>query len=248
MHHKRMKRLFLPFLLLLVLCAGALYAGQYYHADSTAAAALSSDSSVTVSETDYGWHFDGPCDDTALIFYPGAKVEETAYAPLLRLLAAGGIDVCLVRMPLRLAILGMNRADAALRAHSYSRWIIGGHSLGGACASHYAAKSSGRLDGLILLAAYPMSRRPDDLDTLLLYGTEDGVLNRQAYDKKRSLAPAGAKEAVIEGGNHAQFGAYGSQKGDGAARIPARQQQEETVRIILQHVLQDGAAPSAPAP
>ena len=235
MHHKRKIRLLLPVLLLLAVCAAALYAGQYYRADNAAAAALSQDGSVTVSRTDYGWHFDGPSGDTALIFYPGGKVEETAYAPLLHLLAANGIDVCLVRMPLRLAILGMNRADAVLRSHSYSRWMIGGHSLGGACASASAAKNSGRLDGLILLAAYPMAKLPDDLDTLFICGTEDGVLNRQAYGKNRSLAPKDAEEAVIEGGNHAQFGSYGPQKGDGAAGLSALKQQEETVRIILRH-------------
>ncbi|UWG96942.1 alpha/beta hydrolase [Dehalobacter sp. DCM] len=36
----------------------------------------------------------------------------------------------------------------------------------------------------------------------------------------------------IKGGNHAQFGNYGLQKGDGIAQITADEQQSEAVRII----------------
>ena len=39
---------------------------------------------------------------------------------------------------------------------------------------------------------------------------------------------------VIEGGNHAQFGNYGPQEGDGTAGITAEEQQDETVRLILE--------------
>ena len=51
------------------------YTGRYYHADAKAAQALVSDSEVQVTETDYGWFFDGPSEDTGLVFYPGGKVE-----------------------------------------------------------------------------------------------------------------------------------------------------------------------------
>ena len=77
---------------ILVICF-LLYAEQYYHADQSALSALESDDTVSVSKTDYGWLFDGPSENDALIFYPGAKVEETAYAPLLHLLAKEGMAV-----------------------------------------------------------------------------------------------------------------------------------------------------------
>ena len=38
---------------------------------------------------------------------------------------------------------------------------------------------------------------------------------------------------MIEGGNHAQFGNYGAQKGDGEAVISAQEQQEETIRFVM---------------
>ncbi len=42
----------------------------------------------------------------------------------------------------------------------------------------------------------------------------------------------------IKGGNHAQFGSYGEQYGDGTAAIPAEEQRKITVDAILQTVNQ----------
>ena len=71
----------------LLMLVGAAYFSDYYRADATALGALESGGGVTVEETEYGWRFDGPSTTTALVFYPGAKVEASAYAPLLHLLA-----------------------------------------------------------------------------------------------------------------------------------------------------------------
>lgn len=218
---------------LVLAVAFALYVGRYYHADETAAEALVSDEAVLISQTDYGWLFDGPAEDRTLIFYPGAKVEETAYAPLLHTLAAAGVDVCLVRMPLRFAVLDTDRAEAVMQTRSCPHWYIGGHSLGGACASLFAAKNADRLDGVIFLGSYPDAQLEDDLRVLLLRGSEDRVLNLARYQKALPLANAHAVEYVIEGGNHAQFGSYGEQRGDGEATISADEQIEQSVRDIL---------------
>ena len=48
-----------------------------------------------------------------------------------------------------------------------------------------------------------------------------------------SFAPEAFYEYAIEGGNHAQFGNYGEQKGDGAALISAEEQQQQAVQFIL---------------
>ena len=232
------KRLWIiPFAVLVLLAVLFLgYTGQYYRADGTAEQALASDDSVTVEQTDYGWFFDGPSETDALVFYPGAKVEETAYAPLLHRLAGEGMDVCLVRMPFRLAVFGQDRASDVLDRYSYDRWYIGGHSLGGAMASGYASKHGDALDGVILLASYTVKELEDGLNTVLIYGSEDGVLNMDSYEKSRSNLPENAVEHVIQGGNHAQFGSYGKQKGDGEASISPEKQIEETVSVILSAV------------
>ena len=209
------------------------YAENCYHADRTAKAMLRSDSYVTVTPTETGRLFDGPGTEALLIFYPGGKVEETAYAPLLRLLADGGMDVALVKMPLRLAVFGIGKAGEVGEAAAYDRVYLGGHSLGGAMAADYAAKHPEEPDGLLLLAAYSTKPLPDSLPVLSVYGSEDGVLNRENYEKNRSNLP-NLQEVVIEGGNHAQFGSYGQQKGDGEAVILPEMQQGRTAEAILE--------------
>ncbi len=222
-------------LALFVLCA-VVYVGTYYHADEAAAESLVSGGNVRIEETAYGWLFDGPSDDRAMVFYPGGKVEETAYAPLLRRLAESGMDVCLVKMPVRLAILNTDAAGDVMEAEDYRNWYIGGHSLGGVCASKFAAEHPDDIKGLVMLASYPMEEIDSGIETLMIYGSEDGVLNMEKYKEARQKAPVDASEYVIEGGNHAQFGSYGNQKGDGEAEITAGEQMEQTVDLILLHM------------
>lgn len=219
-----------------LLAAFLAYTADYYRADAEAEAALASDAAVQVSRTGYGWLFDGPSDDSALIFYPGAKVEETAYAPLLHGIAAEGMDVCLVKMPFHLAFFGLNKATDVMDRYAYGNWYIGGHSLGGAMAAEYAASHGDRLDGVILLAAYPTKALDNSLSELSIYGSEDTVLNMEKVVSARSYAPAHYTESVIEGGNHAQFGSYGIQKGDGAALITEEEQQRRTAELILEEI------------
>ena len=230
---KKLKWLIPVGVLAALAAAFLIYAGIYYRADETALAALASDGAVTVEKTGYGWRFDGPSGTDALIFYPGAKIEEIAYAPLLRRIAEGGMDVCLVKMPFRLAIFGMNRADAVMNAHDYERWSIAGHSLGGAMAADYAARHPEKLTGVALLAAYPTRALDDGLTLISVYGTEDGVLNMDRVTAGDRFAPADYLKEAIEGGNHAQFGNYGAQAGDGIAAITAEEQQRRTAEIIL---------------
>ena len=213
-------------LLLLIAAALLVFALNYYHAGDQALPALRSDS-VTVEETAFGWRFDGPSTERALIFYPGARVAAASYAPLLHRLAEEGADVFLVEMPLHFALFGEDRADEILAQYDYARWYIGGHSLGGVSAVRYAA--SRELAGIVLLAAYPTETVDEPM--LLIYGSEDGVLNMERVEE----APRyGRVETVrIPGGNHAQFGDYGAQAGDGVATVSAREQQEETVAAIV---------------
>ncbi|MBQ6373655.1 MAG: alpha/beta fold hydrolase [Clostridia bacterium] len=221
-----------------------IYASDYHRADRHALDSLASDARVRVSRTDQGWFFDGPSQTDALVFYPGAKVEETAYAPLLHGLAGAGLDVFLVRMPLRFAFFGIDRADAEMKAHDYARWFVGGHSLGGAMAAEFAAKNGDRVAGVILLGAYTAAALDERQLELVICGTEDGLATPDDIAKGRAKAPARYIEHAIRGGNHAGFGNYGAQSGDGAASISADAQQAETIRVIME-VLADPGAPPA---
>ncbi|MCR5682250.1 MAG: alpha/beta hydrolase [Clostridiales bacterium] len=230
-------RWMLPLALFLVLIAAfLLYTGIYYHADPSALAALTSDETVSVTETGYGWFFDGPSADHVLVFYPGGKVEETAYAPLLHRLAREGMDVCLLKVPFRLAVFDANKADSALDSLAYEYRYVGGHSLGGVMAAGYASEHGEDLCGVILLAAYPTRALDPDLVCLSLYGSEDGVVDPDQIAAARKYMPEQYIEQVLEGGNHAQFGSYGRQRGDGDASLSPEEQQEQTVDFILQNL------------
>lgn len=70
------------------------------------------------------------------------------------------------------------------------------------------------------------------MNVLSIYGSEDGVLNTESVQENRSLLPDNHKEIIIEGGNHAQFGNYGEQAGDGDATVSTEEQQKLTVEAI----------------
>ncbi len=170
-----------------------------------------------------------------LIFYPGGKVEYKAYAPLMAELSKEGILCILLKMPLNLAVLDINAAAGIPAEYpEIGYWMLAGHSLGGAMAASYAAKHSDELDALVLLAAYSTADLTSGgLEVLSVYGSEDGVLNREKYEKYRPNLPSDVRETVIDGGCHAYFGAYGAQKGDGTPRITREEQTAQTVLAIL---------------
>ena len=233
MKKAKITALVLAVILIISAAAIGIYAADYYHMDDTAAAAMAG-STVTVSLTDNCAAFSSDNPVIGFIFYPGGKVEYTAYAPLMRALAEEGMLCVIPKMPLNLAVLDMDAAEDILSMYpEIDTWYIGGHSLGGSMAASYAADSD-TFAGLILLASYSTADLTEsDLDVLSMYGTEDGVLNMEKYEEYRSNLPAHTVEFVIDGGNHAQFGSYGAQDGDGAAAISADEQLTLTVEAIL---------------
>ena len=214
---------------------GLWYVNDYYHADASVNAYLNGTDNVSVEKVDNGLFLDGPGNDSALIFYPGAKIEYTSYLPLFTDLADDGVDCFIVEMPCNLAFLGIDSADSIIANKDYDKWYISGHSLGGVMASYYAINHTDNLDGLILLASYPA----DDLgnmSVLSIYGTNDDTLNMETYEKSKSLMDYNLTEYVINGGNHAQFGSYGIQSGDGNASISAEDQRNQTEKEILEFI------------
>ncbi|MBR2590600.1 MAG: alpha/beta hydrolase [Clostridia bacterium] len=220
-------------LLVCLVAAGAVYFGTYYKAQNVEAS-LSGDSAVQVSRIDSGYFFDGQGTQSALIFYPGAKVACEAYAPLMHELADRGIDCFLVEMPLNFAIFDVNRAQTIMHSYTYEKWLLAGHSLGGAMAAEFAAEHKEELAGLCLLAAYSTKDLSDaDFPLAVIYGSEDTVVNKEKIEAGRALAPADYREIEISGGNHAGFASYGAQSGDGKATISEEQQRAQTVAAIL---------------
>ena len=173
-----------------------------------------------------------------LIFYPGGKVAPDAYVPLLHQLADENLLCILVSMPFDLAVFNVNAADGLKEQFpEVTHWYMGGHSLGGSMAATYVSKHLEDFDGLILLAAYSSADLSHtDLEVISIYGSNDQVLNRDKYQENLSRLPSEYKEFILEGGNHAYFGTYGEQKGDGKATLTSSQQIEQTVHLLTDSI------------
>ncbi len=185
---------------------------------------------VQVERTDFGYAFipKEQSTGTALIFYPGGRVDYRSYAPPLEIIAAQGYPVYLVKMPLSLAVFGINRADAVIAAHpEIQQWAIGGHSLGGAMAAAYVYNHPGAVQGLVLWAAYPAgnnSLADRSVQVVSISGALDGLATPEKIQASKPLLPADTTWVVIPGGIHSYFGDYGHQPGDGQTEIAAPSQ------------------------
>ena len=226
---KWMKKALLIILLLIIIVTGAffIYASYYYKADDVAIKILENEDLVRVQEDFIVIPSTTP-SDTALIFFPGAKVEFTAYLPILEKLSQNGITSVLIEMPLNFAIFDSDAADEVFdELPEINYWYIGGHSMGGAMASSYAAENAEKIEGLVLLGAYIYGDVPPE-DALTIYGTLNSNLEKN-IDYTENVV-------IIEGGNHAQFGNYGEQKGDPPATISRDSQQNIAVEEILDFI------------
>ena len=100
------KKILITLSIILILCIGGFgfYVNDYYHAQTDALEILKhqevkqvNSNLITLSPQ--------KISDVGIIFYPGAKVENTAYLPLLEQLEKKGYNCYLVNMPYKMAIL-----------------------------------------------------------------------------------------------------------------------------------------------
>jgi len=231
---KRGLRIAAAVLLCMVLSCG-IYAADYYRAVETGEAWPET---VVVETSGDRMVFLPEEASAGLIFYPGGKVEFTAYAPLMARLAEKNILCVLLKMPLNLAVLDVNAAADILEEFpEVEHWYLAGHSLGGSMAASFAAKNTDTYDGLILLAAYSTEDLTQSgLKVCSLHGDRDGVLNMEKHEQYRPNLPENTLERVLEGGNHADFGCYGHQEGDGESALELGVQLQWTADTILEFI------------
>ncbi len=173
---------------------------------------------------------------TGVILYQGAKVEVSAYSVEARILAENGYTVFIPQMPFNMAFFGINKADKIIEENpGISDWYMAGHSLGGSMAAKYTCENQKLIDGLILLASYSV----DDLSgyqgrVISIVGTKDMGIDSAKLDETSKNLPYNSELFLIEGGNHAQFGDYGIQKGDFLADISL----EEQLKLIADKMLE----------
>ena len=239
MKNKFIRLIFASVVIMFVACG--IYVNDYYHADMDAIEAFAVENSVEMwSDTDGNLVFEPEHATAGFIFYPGGKVEYTAYIPLMKALASEGILGVLVEMPFHLAVLDIGAAKEIPEQYpQIEHWYMGGHSLGGAMAAAYLEEKSEEFEGLILLGSYSATDLSEtDFSVLSIYGSEDLVMNREKYVSIKANLPAEFSEVILEGGCHAYFGMYGAQDGDGTPEISNEEQIMLTADTIAEMVLE----------
>ena len=144
-------------------------------------------------------------------------------------------------MPFNLAVLAPDRAAEVMSAYPQVKaWAVGGHSLGGSMAARFVHSHPGSVQGLVLWASYPDVS--DDLSGFNLpvasvSGSRDGLATLAKIADTRRLLPPSTRFLVVEGGNHAQFGAYGPQPGDNPPEVSPEARQAQTVTAAAAELL-----------
>jgi len=236
------KKIFIIVLLILVVFVSGflLWANDTLEAEEGALEALKGNKDVKVRTDSYITFEPEEKTKTGFIFYPGAKVDPEAYAPLALEMAEKGIFTVITPMPLNLAIFGVDKALGVMNNYpEIENWFFGGHSLGGAMAAQFTHSNPRMIKGLVLLAAYPAKNsklNTSNTPVLSIYASEDGLATPEKINNSKQYLPEDTEFVLIEGGNHAQFGDYGEQKGDGTATIPQEEQRRITVKKIIDFI------------
>lgn len=211
--------------MILIISSFFIYVNIYYKADDVALEILKKRTDIIIDGNITYIPSTTP-SEIGFIFYPGAKVESYAYLPLLDMISNEGINVYLVTMPFNLAFFGANKAEEVINNYDNKNWFIGGHSLGGAFASSFASNNQDVISAVVLLGAYLYGDFPIE-KSITIYGENDLIMSELEYD---------TNVEVIIGGNHAYFGSYGEQKGDGVATISNSVQCEQTTNILVNFI------------
>jgi len=222
------------------------YFGTPYTAAPGEVAEASSSPDVNVTSLTGGGYRLAPTDGpgrTGLVFYPGGRVHPSAYVPVFApLVARSGVTVFLPRAPLNLAVLNRGLARPIIQSNpTIDHWYVGGHSLGGAMACRYARDETEMLTGLVLVGAYCDRDISDSgLEVLVIRGTQDAILNSDAFRRNREHLPDGRTRIIrIEGMNHSQAGSYRGQPGDLPASISYETAHQRVRAELLDFLVMD---------
>jgi len=214
--------------------------------DPEALARVDADPAVAVERTDNAIVM-SPTDDagtslrgTGLVFVPGAKVDAASYEATLAPLVEEGASVVITRPILHLAFFDLRSLETFTeQADGVDEWLVGGHSLGGVKACQWGEDPE--VAGLVLLGSYCANDlSASGLPMLSLSGSEDGLSTPAKVAAASGRLPADAVSVEIDGANHAAFGWYGPQPGDGTATISHEESDAEIAEALLAFAAERG--------
>lgn len=171
---------------------------------------------------------------TGLVFIPGAKIDPYAYLyKLAGVVEQAGVTVVITKPTLNLAFFDQRPLSTfTAAAPDVDTWFVGGHSLGGVRACQLADDPA--VSGLVLFGSYCANDlSSSSLQVLSLAGSDDGLSTPEKVADARVRLPADATMVEIEGANHARFGDYGVQPGDGTATISTEDARSEITRALV---------------
>ncbi len=217
------------------------YSNTVMRGDRAAALEAWENPAVTITSTDHSIVISptGEATGAGLVFIPGAKVDPYAYLyKLSGIVEQSGATVVITKPTLNLAFfdtrpLSVFEADAP----DVTRWFVGGHSLGGVRACQLAG-TDGTV-GLVLFGSYCANDLSGSgLEVLSISGSNDGLSTPSKIDEAKHLLPENTNFVQIEGLNHAGFGDYGYQSGDGVSTLTdaeERTQITDQLRSLFDH-------------
>ncbi len=201
-----MKKIFLTFIFALLSCASA--------------------QTLTRVADDGGYWRASPSQSNGVlfIFIPGGLVPAQSYGFIAENLAKKGITTIIPESPLGIAFFDYTkgtriRLSLENRGEKFRKIIYGGHSLGGAMTGLLAGFGE-RMDGMVLLAAFPAADcSARNIPTLTIAAELDGLISPQRIRDSLAQLPKNTQFELINGGIHAFFGRYGIQARDGTPSI-----------------------------
>ncbi len=201
-----------------------------------------------------------PNKENVFVFFPGGLVDPHAYINPLSQCLESFSRIIIIKADANLSILPTPNLEDIVETFDLDeshRIIVGGHSLGGVSACQLAADED-LIAGLILMASYPASA--DDLSdfqgqVLSITASEDRIYDRDIFLERQNQLPAGISTQILSelptfvapnesvyfdilGGNHAQFGDYGKQKGEEEEPVLSADAQHSIVAQVIQRFKQ----------
>jgi hypothetical protein len=171
---------------------------------------------------------------TGVLYFPGARVNPYSYLYPLSEIAASGVTVVIMDPLMNMALFDTRSIDElSLAAPKVSDWVLSGHSLGGVRACMLADHPD--VVGLVLMGSYCANDISSTaIPVLQILASGDGLIDAEALKASAQLLPPSTQKITLEGANHASFGTYGEQPGDGIATLSRAEVREELTALLVQ--------------